>query len=1070
MSGHNKVFINSKNVIMRVKNLTLSILLMFGCIGLSGQSFTHLNYKEDNSNFTNPERGFYHAVSHIDYNELLSYRKQGISLILKTYQLGQFKHGLISTSFLRNMEEDFQVLQNAGMKAVIRFSYTDKSTPPYGDASPKIVLKHVRQLKPVLMANSDVILVLQAGFIGAWGEWYYTDYYSVSPGNISAKNWADRRQLVDSLLVSIPPSRMVQVRTPQYKIKLLNVQDYIAVKPSQAYTDLPIARIAHHNDCFVSSPSDVGTYVDSTVEKPYLAKDSRYTIVGGETCQKCVQSTCSNATKEMSRFHWTFLNQDYNQSIIGEWQNQGCFSEIQKKLGYRFSMLDANLPNQSKPGGDLNIDLSLLNTGWANPTNPRNFEIILKNKENGTEYYLKSQNDIRFWPIHDTIHLHIKAGLPLNMENGDYTLFLNLSDGDAKLNNRPEYSIRMANIGMWDSITGYNSLGHVVNVSNTNQNDTYYGGNYFKRRNQIQSMPDRIIIDGSNDDWSNISILYSATAQKAAGLKITNTSDTLFVMVQGQGLYPHSQFLFDTDNDSTTGAFYGPWQRTGFDYLIENNKLYQYIGTNHEWNWQYVADVRLSQNSQVIELKIPFGQLNAPAILNYFHVGFINNFDGNSDKSYFPLSTENLISVKKNNLSQKPEGLAVRNCGTRNIIYWTRNKQSSNVYTVLQRSENNQQFTDINTLNNNTIAYIDKDLLEDHNYQYRIQYKEGTDLSEFSDTIEQTTSKNSSHFIDIKLNGKADDWNICPPSATGMVHGNIASLSYYNSQDSLFIGMQADMKNTYRLYLNIGDLGGFDYLISNDSLFSNTSGKWIFDKKITSFRSKNFMEAGIKMSEIGLDTANMFSSILFVDGIDVWGGKQTFNFMKYQIIPKPGYFKLQTLSDYTYSRIKISWYPDQSPEGYLIERSIGDSLHFKQLVNLDNTKFQYIDKNLDSTSTYYYRMFAYKDITRSVYTSVQWMKPGITTGINNVIDGSAIVKIIPNPVRQNANIQIFLRNPDNVTISMISITGKRVAELYKGYLKGNEIISFQKGFLKAGYYILQISGTKTHVYKKIIIY
>jgi len=1054
---------------MNFKNIILSLLILFGCLGLNGQTFTHVNYQKDTSNFTNPG-GFYHADSHIDYNNLLSYRKEGISLIFKTYQLGRFKNGLISTSFLRNMEEDFNILRRAGVKAVIRFSYTDKSTPPYGDARPEIVLRHIRQLKPVLMANSDVILVLQAGFIGAWGEWYYTDYYSVSPGNISKKNWTDRRQLVDSLLASIPANRMVQVRTPQYKIKLLNMQAYVPVKPSQAYTDLPIARIAHHNDCFVAGPGDMGTYVDSTVEKPYLAKDSKYTIVGGETCQKSAQSTGSNSLKELRRFHWTFLNQDYNQSVIAEWQDQGYFPEIQKKLGYRFRMLDANLPDQSRPGGELNLKLTLINDGWANPTNPRNFAVILKNKKDGKEYYLKYQNDIRLWPISDTIHLHIQAGLPANIESGNYEFYLNLSDGDTKLIDRPEYSIRMANTGIWDNKTGYNSLNHILNVDSTNNMDTYYGGNYFKEKNYIQSIPVKIIIDGNADDWSTVPVIYSATDQKAKILKIFNTKDSLFILIQGDSLYSHSQFLFDSDNDSATGAFYGPWMHTGFDYLIENGNLYQYDGTDHKWNWQYVSGVDLSQNDQVIELKVPFSLMKKSFDSDYFRIGFINNFDNDSNKNYLPLSTESLISVEKNNINQRPQVLVVKNFGTNNLVYWTRNLQSSNVYTVLQRSENDSAFSVVNIFNNNEITYNDKDLSENHHYQYRLQYKEGNKLSAFSDTIKRkTTSSNDIHFVNIKLDGQDGDWNVIPPSATGIVHDSIAKICFFNNSDSLYISINSVMKHTYSLYLDIGDLGGFDYLIKDDSLFVHSSGIWNFKKLIPSKHSKDFVETGLKMSDLSLNAVNILSASLFVDSVDVWGKGQVFRFMKYQTLPVPGYFKLNTLSEYTYSRVKISWYPNQSPDGYIIERSENDSLHFKRLVMLDNTKFQYIDKHLDSTKTYYYRMFAYKDILRSAYTSVQWMKPGIT-GINNLLDRSAIVQVNPNPVRLRANIHLSLRSPDKVIVSLISMSGRKVAVLYNGYINENKVIPFQKGFLKPGYYILKISGPKTYINKKIIIY
>ena len=40
-----------------------------------------------------------------------------------------------------------------------------------------------------------------------------------------------------------------------------------------------------HNDCFVSSPDDVGTYLDFEKEYPYLQADLLYSNIGGETCR-----------------------------------------------------------------------------------------------------------------------------------------------------------------------------------------------------------------------------------------------------------------------------------------------------------------------------------------------------------------------------------------------------------------------------------------------------------------------------------------------------------------------------------------------------------------------------------------------------------------------------------------------------------------------------------------------------------------------------------------------------------------------------------------------------------------
>ena len=42
--------------------------------------------------------------------------------------------------------------------------------------------------------------------------------------------------------------------------------------------------IGHHNDCFLASDTDFGTYVDVTTEYPYLEQDTTYVSMGGETC------------------------------------------------------------------------------------------------------------------------------------------------------------------------------------------------------------------------------------------------------------------------------------------------------------------------------------------------------------------------------------------------------------------------------------------------------------------------------------------------------------------------------------------------------------------------------------------------------------------------------------------------------------------------------------------------------------------------------------------------------------------------------------------------------------------
>ena len=62
-------------------------------------------------------------------------------------------------------------------------------------------------------ANQDVILALQAGFIGPWGEWHSSTHFKCSAANV------DRREILTALLAAVP-ERDVQIRYPRGKLDL----------------------------------------------------------------------------------------------------------------------------------------------------------------------------------------------------------------------------------------------------------------------------------------------------------------------------------------------------------------------------------------------------------------------------------------------------------------------------------------------------------------------------------------------------------------------------------------------------------------------------------------------------------------------------------------------------------------------------------------------------------------------------------------------------------------------------------------------------------------------------------
>ncbi|HZC26632.1 MAG TPA: DUF4874 domain-containing protein, partial [Actinopolymorphaceae bacterium] len=299
---------------------------------------TSRSYEESTAVIANPERGFYHhtethyradnsGYDPLDVTELRTLREQDqITQILRVFYLEKFAtQDNLDKAYLDLVRHDFATIRAAGIKAIVRFAYAQPKDdwpyqPPYGDAPKARVLKQIAQLAPILRANADVIETVQAGFIGLWGEGYYTDYFAADPtdpGTLTDQDWANRREVFLALLHALPSTRTIDVRTMLMKQKTTGRPTGIegALTDDEAFSGSVAARIGHHNDCFLASPDDFGTFLSDpiTLDQEYLAQDSKFVPVGGETCTvNPPRSEWPSAEAEMTRYHYSYLNTDYN--------------------------------------------------------------------------------------------------------------------------------------------------------------------------------------------------------------------------------------------------------------------------------------------------------------------------------------------------------------------------------------------------------------------------------------------------------------------------------------------------------------------------------------------------------------------------------------------------------------------------------------------------------------------------------------------------------------------------------------------------------------------------------------
>ncbi|ATB33200.1 DUF4832 domain-containing protein [Melittangium boletus] len=422
-------------------------------------------YSASTATIANPERGFYHHTQDCDKADfnattLKGYREtQKITQVICIFYLAEFKNGPISQAQLDRFQRQASAVRSAGLKMIVRFAYTSSTA---GDDVPlSRVSSHLDQLAPYLNSNADVISVMQTGLIGAWGEWYYTQNFGNS-GTVSQTDWNNRKAVVDKLLASLPASRMVQLRTPKFKRTMYGTT---ALASAQAFNGSAAARIGHHNDCFLASATDFGTYENTSVEYPYLAAETNFLPMGGETCAfNPPRSDCASALNELGLFHYSYLNTDYEPTVLNGWASGGCRPEIDRRLGYRFSLVSATFPATATRGAAMPVAFEIKNEGWASPFNPRSVELVLRHTTSGAVHRLPLSVDPRRWAPGTTTTVSQGVTLPASLPSGTYALLLNLPDPAASLNTRPEYSIQLANSNVWEASTGFNTLQRSVTV------------------------------------------------------------------------------------------------------------------------------------------------------------------------------------------------------------------------------------------------------------------------------------------------------------------------------------------------------------------------------------------------------------------------------------------------------------------------------------------------------------------------------------------------------------------------------------------------------------------------------
>lgn len=450
-----------------------------------------LSFQESSADVKNPERGLYKMVEYFYHkrdggvtsttSSLTDSNNEEGTLVMTLFYLFDFVDSdHISSDGLQYVRDVLTNVRNKGKKAIVRFAYNNEHPSDYHQEPTKDqILNHITDLQPVLSDFKDIIYVVQAGFIGTYGEWYYTTNFSRFNGNEEQRDFTvdgnkvtgyeNRAAVLDALLTAVPESRQIELRTPFYK------RYYLSPNSISSWTQLSApggtdanARLAFHNDAFLAGSSDMGTYHHDE-DRPMWKQQSAWLICGGEAPYGNSYSLDYGDTFEEVRtalcdYHYSYLHHDtaYHTGSSGGsrmmkyWHEQGWMPDIKKLLGYRLYLESAKIEGEGlTAGSSVSVSMTIHNSGAAPVMNERPMKLVLLH--NGSAVILEDQvGEVRLVASQASKTFTVTVTLPRDIVAGDQ-LALWLPDAATGLQSREEYSIRLANSDVeWSS--GYNVM------------------------------------------------------------------------------------------------------------------------------------------------------------------------------------------------------------------------------------------------------------------------------------------------------------------------------------------------------------------------------------------------------------------------------------------------------------------------------------------------------------------------------------------------------------------------------------------------------------------------------------
>ena len=372
---------------------------------------------------------------------------------------------------------------------------------------------HLLQLKPIFHEFEDIIMGIDSGTFGPWGE-MHSSTMSQDPDAYA--------MLLNALLDAVPPSRTIITHAGAFmawynakygtSYRFANMENIPPPPPGS-----PEARFGMFNDSGSRGGTDGGSLSEGVTMFPNASRDdfdrdktfnwirNQNNIYGGEFgggnydpeqfyasppaflydvafCQ--ITYLCAEwsggrhrgfdaftYTKDKIDVDMTFPHNGKIIRMIYDpvYEGKNALEYLRDRLGYRLVLREAKASKRVKQTGYLNFEGKIQNVGFGLIVNRKNVSVILKSKDGSAAYTALTNLDARDWrPDLDSRADNTAAWRDMNftvnmsefgnVPTGNYDIYLKINDPKEQSANKR--CIRFANKGnSWNAELGANLIG-----------------------------------------------------------------------------------------------------------------------------------------------------------------------------------------------------------------------------------------------------------------------------------------------------------------------------------------------------------------------------------------------------------------------------------------------------------------------------------------------------------------------------------------------------------------------------------------------------------------------------------